>query len=119
MKNTLPTPGSNAGKTTGRNGVGISKIEIHLNPYAGGHIADLSFLYSGLAQYAAAPSRAARERLGQNLAKNTSDWNEVLDYCKKVYQVKGRTSLARFADEAALLEEVESVKRFFVAASSL
>jgi hypothetical protein len=104
-----------SGGAPGLNGVGSSRQEIRLLP--GAHKPDLSFLYAALPQYAAAPSKSARERLAGTMSANATDFDLVLEACREVYRLKSKTSLASFADEGEFIRECETVRRYFMAAS--
>jgi hypothetical protein len=106
-----------SGGAPGLNGVGSSKQEIRLAPYSAGHIPNLTFLYAGLPQYAAAPSKFARQKLAGTMSVNATSFDLVLDVCREVYRVKSKTSLAMFADEEAFIQECETMRKYFMAAS--
>jgi hypothetical protein len=106
-----------SGGSPGSNGVGTNKQEIRLTPYAAGHIPDLSFLYAGLPQYASAPSKPARQKLAGTMSANATDFDQVLDVCREVYRAKSKTSLAMYADEEAFIQECETMRKYFMAAS--
>lgn len=110
----LPLPIS--GGAPGRSGVGISKAEIRLNPYAY-FVPDLSFLYAAVGHHFAAPTDASRLRLASTIAANCTDFEQALAACKEVYAVKRNTSLKHVPTEEAFVQEIETLRRFHAAAA--
>lgn len=108
-------PTNFSGKGPSLNGVGTSKTEIRLVPYA--KAPSLNFLWASLGQHFAVLSDESRLRLGNSMAANCRDFDQIVAECKAVYAVKRNTSLKHVESEEAFLKEIEKVRRYHAAAA--